>query len=101
MSSKTNKLEPLPAQRHAKLTYAVKTKAGTNGKQAKTNQDIALVDVKLPFGVKLFGVCDGHGVNGHVVSAFIKSHLLSISSIKWRESLNIALKKLNEAPTIE
>lgn len=56
----------------------MRTKAGTNGKQPKTNQDIAMVDVKLPFGIKFFGVCDGHGVNGHVVSAFIKAHLLSI-----------------------
>jgi serine/threonine protein phosphatase PrpC len=69
-------------QKQCKISYAVKTKAGTNGKQAKTNQDIALVDVKLPFGIKLFGVCDGHGVNGHHVSAFIKGHLLSIRSVK-------------------
>lgn len=55
----------------------MKTKAGTTGKHSKTNQDMAMIDVKLPFGIQLFGVCDGHGVNGHLVSFFIKIHLLS------------------------
>jgi len=59
-----------------------KSKAGTTGKQAKINQDIAIIDIKLPFEVKLFCVCDGHGLNGHLVSAFIKSHLLSNLCIK-------------------
>ena len=54
-----------------------KTKAGTNGKQTKINQDIAIVENTLPHGVKLFCVCDGHGLNGHLVSAFIKQHLVS------------------------
>jgi serine/threonine protein phosphatase PrpC len=65
-----------------KVSYAVKTKAGTNGKQAKINQDIAIVDVKLPFGLKVFGVCDGHGTNGHLVSAFIKAYFISNCWIK-------------------
>jgi serine/threonine protein phosphatase PrpC len=73
-------LEPL--QKSFKISYAVKSKAGTNGKQTKVNQDIALIDVKLPFGIKLFGVCDGHGVNGHLVSAFIKAHMISNTLIK-------------------
>lgn len=80
VTTKTAKLEPLLKQ--PKINFAVKTKAGTNGKQLKTNQDIAMVDVKLPFGIKWFGVCDGHGVNGHHVSAFIKAHFLSICLIK-------------------
>ena len=38
---------------------------------------MAIVETKLPFGLKLFAVCDGHGLNGHVVSSFIKTHLVS------------------------
>lgn len=59
------------------MDVAVKTKAGTNGKQLKTNQDVAIVETSLPHGVKLFCVCDGHGLNGHMVSAFIKNNLIS------------------------
>ena len=54
-----------------------KTKAGTTGKQQKINQDIAIIETKFPFEIKLFAVCDGHGVNGHLVSAFIKVNFLS------------------------
>jgi serine/threonine protein phosphatase PrpC len=30
----------------------------------------------------MFCVCDGHGINGHIVSAFIRSHLVSTLFIK-------------------
>ena len=65
--------------RSIKLNYqtAVRTKAGTNGKQTKINQDVAIVEEKLPVGLKLYCVCDGHGLNGHHVTAFIKSALVS------------------------
>ena len=59
------------------MHFSMKSKAGTNGKQTKINQDIGIVEMKMPFGIKLFGVCDGHGLNGHLVSAFIKANLLS------------------------
>ena len=59
------------------MQAVTKTKAGTNGKQTKINQDIAIIETALPHGVKLFCVCDGHGLNGHLVSAFIKNHLIS------------------------
>lgn len=83
------------------MNFASKSKAGTNGKQTKTNQDIAVIDVKMPFGIKLFCVCDGHGLNGHLVSAFIKTHLLSILCSKWRENLNGSIKRLDKAPSCE
>jgi serine/threonine protein phosphatase PrpC len=40
---------------------------------------MAIVDEKMPHGIKLYCVCDGHGLNGHLVSAFIKTNLISIS----------------------
>ena len=55
-----------------------KTKAGSNGKATKINQDTILIDTKLHFGLKVYCVCDGHGLNGHHVSAFIKAELVSI-----------------------
>lgn len=55
----------------------MRTKAGLNGRQTKINQDIAIVEEKLPHGLKLYCVCDGHGLNGHLVSAFIKGALIS------------------------
>ena len=74
-NTKNPKLEPI--QRVNKIHYVTKTKAGTTGKQTKTNPDIAIVELKLSFGLKLFGVCDGHGVNGHFVSSYIKTNLIS------------------------
>ena len=35
------------------------------------------IDQKLPFGLKLYCVCDGHGLNGHIVSQYIKAHMIS------------------------
>lgn len=74
----TNKKKKLlPLSHPFKSQIVIKTKAGTNGNQTKINQDIAIVDTNLPYGVKLYCVCDGHGLNGHLVSAFIKQCLLS------------------------
>lgn len=42
----------------------------------KINQDLDIVTQKLPFGIKLFCICDGHGTNGHLVTAFIRKKLL-------------------------
>lgn len=43
--------------------------------------------------MKLYCVCDGHGQNGHQVSAYIKSHLL--------ENLDDSLSKCQTAPEPE
>ena len=69
------------------MQYVMKTKAGTTGKQAKVNQDAAIIDMKLPFGLKLFCVCDGHGLNGHNVSGFIKTFLISTFVSKKEKTL--------------
>jgi serine/threonine protein phosphatase PrpC len=41
----------------------------------KINQDIDVINQKLPLGLKLFCVSDGHGTNGHLVAAFIRKKL--------------------------
>lgn len=55
--------------------FSIRTKAGCNGKIMKINQDLDIINQKLPLGLKLFCVCDGHGTNGHLVAAFIRKKL--------------------------
>ncbi len=48
----------------------------------KTNQD-SHVEIKDLAGIKglwMFGVMDGHGINGHFVSDFVRKHLPSVLS---------------------
>jgi len=58
--------------------YAVKTKAGAlPGKPVKINQDSYIITPnfcknKLKY---FFSVCDGHGVNGHLASQYVKKIL--------------------------
>ena len=75
--SKNIKNKATKSKNH-ELQVVHRTKAGTNGKNAKINQDIEIIDQKLPFGVKLFCVCDGHGANGHHVSGYIRKKLIGI-----------------------
>ena len=74
------------------LPISVKTKAGSNGRTIKINQDIDIIDQRLPHGVKLFCICDGHGVNGHHVSAFIKKKLLCKKIVNEGRKLKKSLK---------
>ncbi len=76
---KKKKLLPL---KHQQIISYSKTKAGSTGKQTKINQDAIIIENKLPHNIKLFCVCDGHGLNGHNVSNFIKVNLVSIIFIK-------------------
>lgn len=78
--------------RHQAFKCVIKTKAGTNGKQVKINQDCAFVDQKLPFGLKCYCVCDGHGLNGHIVSSFIKTHMMSTIFLTKERTLSQRLK---------
>ncbi|CAD8178127.1 unnamed protein product [Paramecium octaurelia] len=58
--------------------FAMRTKAGCQpNKATKINQDAAIVCPKNveSVGFKLFAVCDGHGLNGHMVSNQIKQQL--------------------------
>ncbi|CAD8058554.1 unnamed protein product [Paramecium sonneborni] len=62
------------------MKYVYKTKAGCQtNKQTKTNQDSAII---FPQNIDsqnygLVGICDGHGVNGHLVSDIIKKRMPS------------------------
>lgn len=62
------------------MKYAYKTRTGfIPAKPSKTNQDQYFF-VKHFANIKnnwLFGVCDGHGVNGHHASEHVKKHLPS------------------------
>lgn len=55
----------------------IKQRQGFVPGHPKPNQDafICVRDLaKIP-GLWMFGVCDGHGLNGHMVSAFVKKAL--------------------------
>jgi serine/threonine protein phosphatase PrpC len=57
--------------------YASKTRMGMIPNMKKTNQDshIAVKDLAGVKGLWFFGVMDGHGINGHHVSDFVKKYL--------------------------
>eukprot|EP00966_Prymnesium_polylepis_P171309 3960000-Prymnesium_polylepis.2 len=59
-----------PAGASTRIMYAAGSDAGCSlDGQRKTNQDSFLINVPDPKGkVALFGVFDGHGENGHLVS---------------------------------
>lgn len=62
------------------LTYAVKTRQGFIPGQQKTNQDSFIIHKDFS-GIKnlwMMGVCDGHGLQGHLVSNFVKINLPKI-----------------------
>jgi serine/threonine protein phosphatase PrpC len=88
--TKRRKLQPI---KHDIIQSFSKTKAGSNGKQTKINQDMIIIEHKLPNNLKLFCVCDGHGVNGHHVSNFIKIHLISTFFIYDRGNLSKLFRK--------
>jgi serine/threonine protein phosphatase PrpC len=48
----------------------------------KTNQDahLAVKDLGNVRGLWMFGVMDGHGINGHHVSEFVRKHLPNVLS---------------------
>lgn len=62
--------------------YNSKTRMGMIPNMKKSNQDSQLI-VKDLAGIKglwLFGVMDGHGVNGHLVSDMVKKYFPIIMS---------------------
>ncbi|EAR86481.2 protein phosphatase 2C containing protein (macronuclear) [Tetrahymena thermophila SB210] len=61
-----------------RFKFSCKTKAGcTFDKNPKTNQDSPIIYPKQlgEQGISLFAVCDGHGVNGHLISGMIRKNL--------------------------
>lgn len=85
------RLEPLSGTRHDRLTVNYRTKPGCVGKKIKINQDAVIAETKLPHGLKLFCVADGHGLNGHHVSEFIRTELIS------KAVFELSKRKSNEA----
>jgi serine/threonine protein phosphatase PrpC len=76
-----NKLKELLTRKKAlayTISQAVRTKAGRmyNGK-TKINQDSFLLKTKIfnIDGFNLYGVFDGHGLNGHHISATVRNYL--------------------------
>jgi serine/threonine protein phosphatase PrpC len=47
------------------------------GNPQKKNQDSYIIkpNIRGHLGLHLFSVCDGHGLNGHIISQFIKEQL--------------------------
>ncbi len=60
--------------------YASKTRMGMIPNMKKTNQDshVAVKDLAGIKGLWFFGVMDGHGINGHLVSDFVKKYLPNV-----------------------
>ena len=58
--------------------FAVKSRPGNNAnKETKVNQDsyVILKDLSKMENLWLFGVFDGHGINGHFASDYVKKAL--------------------------
>ncbi|EGR28009.1 protein phosphatase 2c, putative [Ichthyophthirius multifiliis] len=74
------------------IIFASKSIAGFNQMQKnKINQDEVIT---LPQNLKNqyifnFGICDGHGENGHLVSQFIKQNLHSILEVQLNQNQNL------------
>lgn len=73
-----NQSYPLKQQLHSQIkchgvNYGIKTQCGTNKQHDKINQDNYLVftNVLGYESISLFGVFDGHGVNGHLVAKYL------------------------------
>lgn len=75
-------------------------------KQQKTNQDSLFVvkNFAKVEGMWYFGVCDGHGQNGHLVSQFVKSRLpLNIVDVDtiMKHKINSFLKSPRQEMTAD
>lgn len=68
--------EPKP-ETHPGITFAVRTKRGLGANGKKINQDsfVSVLHFRDSPREHLFGVFDGHGPNGHLVSNFLSSNI--------------------------
>lgn len=76
----------------------MKTRQGFIPSQAKPNQD-SFISVKNLGGIDglwMFGVCDGHGINGHLVSDFVKKNLPRILGAMFVQVLSSGFKKVSK-----
>ena len=85
------------------FTFAIRTKKGV-GSGKKVNQDsfVSAMNFRGSMDEHLFGIFDGHGTNGHLVSNFISSNISGVLAAKLlqNQSPEIALhnthKSLND-----
>ena len=85
VSNKTNKInlkqnlstsELQVVENNLKINSAHITKAGLDDKKEKTNQDSFLILENLFENIlNIFGVFDGHGKNGHLISSLVSNFL--------------------------
>lgn len=74
-----------------KISYSVRTRKGKSGSNSdKVNQDSFLIQPRFMNhqDVYLFGIYDGHGENGHLVSNYISSNLPGIIKTKSSNTLD-------------
>ncbi|EGR34564.1 protein phosphatase 2C, putative [Ichthyophthirius multifiliis] len=96
-------LQPNLLKQQQKIKYSIKTKPGlTIQKIQKINQDSAILNPKNLSGLNLnlFAICDGHGLNGHLVSQLI-SKVLPLNIQKHlqqdlKQTLTISFKETNK-----
>ena len=76
IGSSTETGHPTTCERFNCITkFAYATSVGYNpNNPKKVNQDsyILMPNMMGKLGLHMFGVCDGHGANGHLVSQYIK-----------------------------
>ena len=64
------------SKENAVLKFAYATKEGYSPKKpSKPNQDTFIIAPNVHKGFHLFGVADGHGEFGHIISAYIKAKM--------------------------
>ena len=59
-----------------KSSFAVSIPGKMRGGICKQNQDDYILLTQLPYALKIFGVFDGHGDNGHLVSSYLRSFFI-------------------------
>ena len=87
---------------YIKITEATSTAGRDDDGLTKINQDTYVLERNINgvLNFNIFGVLDGHGVNGHLASQFVKRYIINriknISSIKNLDSPKEIYKKLIE-----
>lgn len=70
------------------------TKTGFNGFHRKgpqkVNQDNFFINTFDEYNISFIGVCDGHGANGHLVSAFLKEYLPMLVHKELKEKIPLS-----------
>ena len=81
----------VPSSQNVVNRCLYKTRVGaTAGRNKKENQDSFIIHQNLQGinGCYLFAVCDGHGVNGHHVSRYLKRNLVDVFEGLLEENRN-------------